>query len=62
MIQNKTLPLIVVATMAPTSKKAARPANSRHASHDAKTMKMKTSAPTTRSPWRRGPKTLQITS
>ena len=51
MIQKKTLALIAVASIAPTSRKAARPANSWQASHEAKITKTKTSAPTTRSPF-----------
>ncbi len=52
MIQKNTLALIVVASIAPTSRNAARPANSWQASHDAKTTNTKTSTPTIRSPSR----------
>ena len=57
MIQKNTLALIVVASIAPTSKKAARPANSWQASQEAKTTRASTVAPTIRSPFFFWPKT-----
>jgi hypothetical protein len=50
MIQTSTFALIAVAIIAPTSRKAARPAKRRHDSHDAKTISATTRTPTTRSP------------
>ena len=51
MMTISTLALIVVAIIAPTRRKAARPANRRQDSQAAKTMKTKTSAPTIVSPF-----------
>ena len=62
MIQKKTLPLIVVAIIAPTSRKAARPANSWHDSQDAKTISTNTQPPTIRSPFGPRPSVRQIVS
>jgi len=62
MIQKNTFALIVVAIIAPTSRNAARPANSRHDSHDANTMNAKTSTPTTTSPFLPRPNARQIRS
>ncbi len=62
MIQTKTFALIAVAIIAPTSRKAARPANSWQAVYAAATTKADTSAPTMRSPWRRRPKARQMPS
>jgi len=62
MIQKNTLALIAVASIAPTSRKAARPANSWQASHDANTTKAVTHRPTTRSPRWRCPSVRQIAS
>ncbi|MNI56672.1 hypothetical protein D3C73_1116900 [compost metagenome] len=50
MIQKNTLPLMVVAIIAPTSRNAARPANQWQASQDAKAMNTATSTPTMVSP------------
>ena len=62
MMTKKTLALIAVASMAPTSRKAARPAKSWQASQDAKTTKAVTTMPTIRSPRRRWPNSRQIAS
>ena len=62
MIQKNTLALIAVASIAPTSRKAARPAKSWQASHDAKTTKTNTPMPTIRSPFVRWPKARQMAS
>ncbi|MCY1522290.1 hypothetical protein D9M68_571350 [compost metagenome] len=62
MIQKNTLPLMVVAIMAPTSRKAARPANHWQASQVAKTMKIAISTPTMVSPFLRRPKIWQMPS
>ena len=62
MIQKKTLALMAVAIIAPTSRKAARPANQWQASHDAAHTSSSTSAPTMASPLRRCPNTRQIAS
>src|SRR3569623_1604205 len=53
MIQKKTMALIAVASIAPTTTKAARPAKKRHAAHDA--MHTSTIAPTIASPFLRSP-------
>jgi len=60
MMTNRTLALIVVASMAPTSRKAARPGNQWQASHAASATSSSTSAPTMASPLRRWPNTWQI--
>ena len=62
MIQKNTLPLMVVAIIAPTSKNAARPAKSWHDNHDANTISTNTSAPTILSPLARWPKMRQMPS
>ena len=62
MIQKNTFALIVVATIAPTSRNAARPAKRRHDSHDANTMNTSTSTPTITSPFLPRPKTRQMPS
>ena len=62
MIQKNTLALMAVAIIAPTSKKAARPANQWQASHEATHTSTKTSAPTMASPFLRWPKIRQMAS
>ena len=62
MIQKNTLALIAVASIAPTSRKAARPAKSWQASQDANTTKTKTQMPTTMSPFLRWPSVRQMPS
>src|SRR3954452_7525326 len=62
MIQKNTLALIVVAIMAPTSRKAARPANQWQASQAAMTTSSATSAPTIASPLFLRPNSRQIAS
>ena len=62
MIQKKTLALIAVATIAPTSRNAARPAKSWQANHDAKTMHSATATPTMRSPCSPCPSVRQMAS
>src|SRR5574343_1436812 len=62
MIQKNTLALMAVAIMAPTSRKAARPANRWHASHAAKATNTATKAPTRASPLSPSPNQRQIAS
>src|SRR6478736_3972577 len=62
MIEKNTLALIEVAIIAPTSRKAARPANQWQASHEATQTRTSTSAPTMASPFLRCPKIRQIAS
>jgi len=62
MIQKNTLALMAVAIIAPTSRNAARPANSSVASHEPKAMTTNTSAPTMASPFLRNPNTRQMPS
>ena len=62
MIQKNTLALIAVAIIAPTSRKAARPANQWQASQEATHTSTSTSAPTMASPFLRCPKIRQIAS
>src|SRR5438093_3934161 len=62
MIQKNTLALMAVAIMAPTSKKAARPANQWQASQEATHTSTATSAPTMASPFLRWPNNWQIAS
>ncbi len=62
MIQKNTLALMAVAIIAPTSKKAARPANSWQAAQEATQMTAKTSAPTMASPFSRKPNHWQMRS
>ena len=51
MIQKNTLALMAVAIIAPTSRKAARPANQWHASHEATHTNPSTRTPTIASPF-----------
>src|SRR5665647_1317247 len=62
MIQTRTLALMAVAIIAPTSRNAARPANQWQASQDAMQTSTSTSAPTMASPFRRAPNSRQIAS
>jgi hypothetical protein len=62
MIQKNTLALMLVAIIAPTSKKAARPANQWQASQAATHTSTATSAPTMASPFSRWPKMRQMES
>ena len=62
MIQCATLALIAVAIIAPTSRKAARPANQWQASQEAMHTSTSTSAPTIASPFFLAPNTRQIAS
>ena len=62
MIQKNTLALMAVAIIAPTSKKAARPANSSVASQQARAITTSTSPPTMASPCLRNPNTRQMPS
>ncbi len=62
MIQKNTLALMAVAIIAPTRRKAARPANQWQASQDAMHTRPSTSAPTIASPFFFWPKTWQIRS
>jgi hypothetical protein len=62
MIQKNTLALMAVAIIAPTSRKAARPANQWQASQDATHTSASTSAPTMASPFFFWPKSRQIAS
>ena len=62
MIQKNTLALIVVASMAPTIRNAARPANRWQASHAAKPTTTISSPATVRSPFWRKPNTRQMAS
>ena len=62
MIQKNTLALMAVAIIAPTSRKAARPANQWQASQDATQTSTSTSAPTMASPFLRWPNSWQIAS
>ena len=63
MIQKNTLALMLVASMGPTSKKAARPANQWQTSQAAATTSSATQdAPTMASPRSRWPMTRQIPS
>jgi hypothetical protein len=58
MIQKNTLALMAVAIIAPTSRKAARPANRLQASQDAKATTASISTPDDRSPFLRKPNAL----
>jgi hypothetical protein len=62
MIQTNTLALMAVAIMAPTSKKAARPANKWQASQEATQTNTSTPTPTSASAFLRCPNTRQIPS
>ena len=62
MIQKNTLALMAVAIIAPTSKKAARPANHWQANHEAMHTSTNTRAPTMASPFLRRPHTRQMAS
>jgi len=62
MIQKNTLALMAVAIMAPTSKKAARPANNSHDSQQAKLTTAIMIKPTVRSPFSRKPNTRHTVS
>ena len=62
MIQKNTLALMLVAIIAPTSRKAARPANQWQASQEAMQIKRNTNAPTMASPFFFWPKMRQMAS
>ena len=62
MIQKNTLALIEVASIAPTSRNAARPAYSWHASQAANTTNTNTMAPTMASPFFLRPNVRQMVS